>query len=357
MDNRNIKLSTLFIALLILPSVISVVYAHPGKTDSNGGHVDHSTGEYHYHHGYSAHSHYDMDGDSVIDCPYDFYDLTDHSSGTSSSGANGPSEYKSQGNSYSYNYTPKESSKVSSSKVVTKEVPYFPLWAKWTVIISVFVSVCLIFANHSKNKQITALNNDSKMLIDEFTQKEKQIQLNTQVALSQVKQNSALLISNKDEEISKLNAKIAELQTELNSVISTLPVGTMYFPSVGQPHQQLYRIAIPPEIYFINGTVPVRGFISDRTPYGELTVYVALKGRCYHTDPYCGNGLLYARHAYDTIEKLPPCKVCGYRFSESVPEWYFQLKGLPANFQSKTTRTHKKEDHYVQLNFDSYTQS
>ena len=65
------------------------VTAHSGKTDSSGGHRDSSTGEYHYHHGYSAHKHYDMDGDGIIDCPYDFDDKTNHSS--SSSGNNNQS--------------------------------------------------------------------------------------------------------------------------------------------------------------------------------------------------------------------------------------------------------------------------
>lgn len=64
------------------------VNAHPGRTDSNGGHTDHSTGDYHYHHGYSAHDHYDMDGDGVVDCPYDFDDKTDHSSGSVGSNSN-----------------------------------------------------------------------------------------------------------------------------------------------------------------------------------------------------------------------------------------------------------------------------
>ena len=31
--------------------------AHSGRTDSKGGHYNRSTGEYHYHHGYSAHDH------------------------------------------------------------------------------------------------------------------------------------------------------------------------------------------------------------------------------------------------------------------------------------------------------------
>lgn len=51
----------------------SIVYAHPGGTDSNGGHYDRSTGEYHYHHGYPAHQH------TNGECPYDFDDITNES--------------------------------------------------------------------------------------------------------------------------------------------------------------------------------------------------------------------------------------------------------------------------------------
>ena len=52
--------------------------AHAGRTDSNGGHRDSSTGEYHYHHGYPAHQH-----ENGI-CPYDYDDKTGVNSGSSS---------------------------------------------------------------------------------------------------------------------------------------------------------------------------------------------------------------------------------------------------------------------------------
>lgn len=69
------KLLVLVLALLLsLP-----VLAHSGRTDSDGGHYDRFTGEYHYHHGYSAHQH---EGGQ---CPYDFDDRTGESSGSSSS--------------------------------------------------------------------------------------------------------------------------------------------------------------------------------------------------------------------------------------------------------------------------------
>lgn len=46
--------------LLVLLSVTLLtvfVTAHPGRTDSNGGHYNRTTGEYHYHHGFPSHQH------------------------------------------------------------------------------------------------------------------------------------------------------------------------------------------------------------------------------------------------------------------------------------------------------------
>lgn len=61
MKNALVFCGTLILAiLLIIPS-----FAHPGRTDSKGGHTNHSTGEYHYHHGYPEHQH----PNGV--CPYD----------------------------------------------------------------------------------------------------------------------------------------------------------------------------------------------------------------------------------------------------------------------------------------------
>ena len=99
-------------AAAMLVALTVPVFAHPGRTDSNGGHTDHSTGEYHYHHGYSAHDHYDMDGDGDKDCPYDFDDKTGSSSGSSSN-------FKVS--------TPTQKTE-TIVKTVTEEVPYIPGW-------------------------------------------------------------------------------------------------------------------------------------------------------------------------------------------------------------------------------------
>ena len=56
----------ILLLLIVFISIFTLSFAHSGRTDSNGGHYDSSTGEYHYHHGYPAHQH-NADGS----CPYE----------------------------------------------------------------------------------------------------------------------------------------------------------------------------------------------------------------------------------------------------------------------------------------------
>lgn len=65
------------IFLLTVATCLSI-YSHPGRTDSDGGHNDNSTGGYHYHHGYPAHQH----KNGV--CPYDYDDNTNDNSNKTS---------------------------------------------------------------------------------------------------------------------------------------------------------------------------------------------------------------------------------------------------------------------------------
>lgn len=77
---RKFVRSLVLVPLLALVC-LSVVFAHPGKTDADGGHYNRSTGEYHYHHGYPEHQH--PNGE----CPYDFDDQTGINSGSPSTGS------------------------------------------------------------------------------------------------------------------------------------------------------------------------------------------------------------------------------------------------------------------------------
>ncbi|MEE1065668.1 MAG: YHYH domain-containing protein [Acutalibacteraceae bacterium] len=65
--------SSLFI-LINLISLTVLAVAHPGNTDGCGGHLDRLTGEYHYHHGFSAHQHENGE------CPYNFVDKSTYNS-------------------------------------------------------------------------------------------------------------------------------------------------------------------------------------------------------------------------------------------------------------------------------------
>ena len=64
----------LLLSFFLVFVISAVVFAHPGRTDKNGGHYNRETGEYHYHHGYPAHQH------TGGVCPYNFDDQTGISS-------------------------------------------------------------------------------------------------------------------------------------------------------------------------------------------------------------------------------------------------------------------------------------
>ncbi len=111
------------ISLLLISTILCLfsisVYAHPGKTDSYGGHHNHSTGSHHYHHGYPAHQH----TNGV--CPYEFDDQTNHNSGS------GGNVEKNE----STNNPPSTSTNNSSNKT-----------RKWLTIYSLISSVlCLVY--------------------------------------------------------------------------------------------------------------------------------------------------------------------------------------------------------------------
>lgn len=66
------KILSFTLALIFCVFLCGVAFAHPGGTDSAGGHYDTETGEYHYHHGHPAHQH----KNGV--CPYGDYGDSDN---------------------------------------------------------------------------------------------------------------------------------------------------------------------------------------------------------------------------------------------------------------------------------------
>ena len=74
---KYLKIFLLLFCMLLSTIVAS---AHSGGTDSSGGHTNHSTGEYHYHHGYPAHQH-----PNGI-CPYKQSNTENYGNGSTGSG-------------------------------------------------------------------------------------------------------------------------------------------------------------------------------------------------------------------------------------------------------------------------------
>ncbi len=125
-----------FVCLVLCFLVCVTGLAHPGGTDSRGGHTDHSTGKYHYHHGYPAHQH------SNGECPYDFDDKTGKNSGSSISSSRNSS-------SYSNRSTPSAFKRWLNTHIA-------PIWAKARILllVSLIPVLCVGTSAYSKKRKI-----------------------------------------------------------------------------------------------------------------------------------------------------------------------------------------------------------
>lgn len=155
------KFSLCIIMALLLLTVAS---AHPGRTDSHGGHYDSETGEYHYHHGYAAHQHTDLDDDGIPDCPYDFDDKTGESSGSKSGFASGKQEYHSEIITVETEKTHQPTQINRNSSIAAKEnekrkIPDGVLWFLVFVVgpyaaLFLYVSICVFIENRRNRIKI-----------------------------------------------------------------------------------------------------------------------------------------------------------------------------------------------------------
>ena len=327
------KLFSAFISILICILFVLEVSAHPGGTDSDGGHWDYDAGEYHYHHGYTAHSHYDMDGDGAVDCPYDFVDRTDSHSGTS----NGGSSYSSR----SYNDS-------SNTRIVTvyedreviKEVPVIPIWIKWAAGLSIVWILYLIKSNRWKKDDIDNLERTVKQLKLEAQEREQfhkdEIQRMYEVYKDKCfqfgkthREEIDQIVSDKDKIINALQLENTSLGKKLHSVITSISVGEVYFPEPSNPEFALHRIEIPEDVYFIDGNIPVKGIVTSSSPFGDFTVFTLSRSDIYHSNKYCsGTFSMEAVHLFDVIGQKRPCRRCGKDHGSTPPKWYIELADL-----------------------------
>lgn len=185
----------LFLLLIATPSAS----AHPGRTDANGGHTDSSTGEYHYHHGYPAHQHYDMDGDGKKDCPYEFKDKTGSASGTSSKSTSSVTSTKPSAASGLTPLTYTSPAKTSSNPDYTR------------ILLLLFIAACVFLIRQMFQKQ--SLNNTITELYGKLNSKERE---NKELLDSSVKLVSDEILKNKimEEELNELESRVSDLEAK-----------------------------------------------------------------------------------------------------------------------------------------------
>lgn len=290
-----------FAIVLIISVLRTDVYAHPGKTDSSGGHTDHSTGDYHYHHGYSAHDHYDMDGDGDVDCPYDFDDRTESNSGTPLSRSNSSSNYS------SYDYIPVETVTVYKDREVIKEVPYTPTWIKWSLGISLFFVVCLFISNRWKKQEIVELEHRHKSKIDEI-----------------VKLCDAKLAEKQasDAEINNIRSAISEAKITERRLFNDISSERKELLNIRR--MRCFTMEAPLDISFSDDGLPVYWKPRLDKPYGDYTVFISLNSGIYHTDSFCAGYRTRKDHIFNVIGHARPCKKCAVGFFDftSAPDWF-----------------------------------
>ena len=299
---KRIILFICFAACLI-SLVVPTVFAHPGKTDSQGGHTDHSTGEYHYHHGYSAHDHYDMDGDGVVDCPYNFDDKTDHSSGDSNSSS-------------SYVTTPRYTTPPATvpthiQTVTQKEDELVPNWVYWVLFI-LSVSTIISFVSN-KRKQNT---------IDHMKYEHK-----NEIALLRNSCDKRIALKNAtDAEIECIRSEVAELTEKRKELLILLRKDQEKLDDL-----KLIRCRMknaPLDITFANDGMPIYWKPSTVKPYGDYSVYINEKNNIYHVDRLCASIRSSKEHIFNVIGHARPCKKCAEGFFDftTVPDWFFSTE-------------------------------
>lgn len=309
----------------ILSLCCITVYAHPGGTNADGGHWDYDAGEYHYHHGYPAHDHYDSNGDGIVDCPYDFDDQTGINSGSPSSGGTYSRNYS------SYDDDPPESITVYKDREIIKEVPVTPTWIKWVLWISLFLCLCFFISSRSRKYRISELEGEMDIQKNKFELEKKKLNEDFQRRIHEQeilhnkqleRQNS--IIAHKNDCIDALESKVFSLQEKLG--LQSPPIESAYYLSENT-EQSLSRIEIPNYVYFNDYGVPVKGDISEFKPFGDFTVFISERSTIYHSERFCSNAFgMKPIHIYDVIDTKRPCLRCGKQFGNERPEWYMQIK-------------------------------
>ena len=365
-------LSKWILPIFLIPIISFSVYAHPGRTDSRGGHYNRSTGEYHYHHGYPAHQH----PDGV--CPYDFDDRTGHSSGSSSKLSR---DQEPNLNSQLKNAQAKLNTvtmQLNSANEDLKKTQHYLSYA--IAIFSALGIPTVWFLYHSikDNKKhssdLQALQETNKRLqeecsrlkqtdwIDKLNQMEQQKntlmqsndELQTQInalqkelkdiklfysslqyektKLEHTKQQLEFHIERLQNDLAKTQQVLqrtltaakqeAEYSSSLRSQLESLTTDALSFPK-----EFLYKAGVPNGVTFDSNYLP--HYYVKPSVEKHMRVYISPAGKCYHRVFGCSGATIQV-HLFTVADKYIPCERCiPYEARNyKIPNWYYEFLKL-----------------------------
>lgn len=323
---KKCSIISLFLALILCVPISAG--AHAGDTDASGGHYDHSTGEYHYHHGYPAHQHYDMDGDGFRDCPYDFDDQTGANSGSSSSSGGStdftPLTYRDGfSDGYDYGYGDGQEEGYDAGYKDGQENGHSEGYSKGAeslygligFLVLCLIALCIAFCIVIKRK-----NDIERNYSIAASQYEKKLK-----SFSDAKDNLKAIQSATTELQQKHDQVAAKLTLEQNTLLELRKETVreqLVLESTRKCRQRIKEA--PPDITFAEDGEPVYWKPDVNKPYGDYTVYLNKTGTIYHTDRFCASYSSSVRHIFTVISTSRPCEKCAKHAFDftSVPDWY-----------------------------------
>lgn len=185
--------------------------------------------------------------------------------------------------------------------------------------IALFVAICTYFLIYDRDKShLSSLERENTYLQEKINGLQSDVS-NEKDHSNQLNQEITALIEQHELTVKKLE----EENTSLWMTIESLQSKTSH--PVAQA-DGLVATLVSEGVCLINGRTPVKGKITDRKPFGDYTAYVAERGRCYHSDPYCSSGYLNTVHIFKVCEKKPPCLKCGRTLPGGLPKWYTDNK-------------------------------
>lgn len=302
------------------------VYAHSGSTDGDGGHYDRSTGEYHWHHGESAHQHEDIDGDGDLDCPYDFRDTTESSSGSSSGGGStysrppaSPTPYRTPlpRNTPTPTVSPtKPPVEASAESIDNINESRPPMWIIYTLSAIVVVLSVWLYAKTKKHKEdIDYYENRIKLLVEKHdtnyknlvTKHNEEVRAREQSSIAEKNFIKEEAEYNYNKLKRTLEAEVSEIVKKLHALIDSAKntLGSRY----------LSILSGAPDGHFIGEdslpTTGKDGYLRWGKTYTFFANDITSNTARYHSCNCIHKG--YQINAYTihcTKSKYIPCKVC-----------------------------------------------